>query len=333
MTTFGLYLASRFKLREQLNLVAIAFGITALVSAFCALAVPSIGIAQGKFGGAWIGIYTHKNSLGKFMSLSVAIFALIAADNDFYKDWITRLFALGGLFLSFSLVIFSTSGTGFAVAIVSLIVLYSYRFYQDQGKRRRLYLEIITLVTIVLITAIASSWQDILLNAGKDITLTGRTEIWGVSLYLLFKERLLFGFGRGAFWAPGSQFAELAGAAVGNQYIPPHSHNGFIDLMLDIGCIGLLLFIISFILSYRNAITRSFVSRRAKDLWPMILLSWLFFYNFTESSILTRSNIFWPLYISAVLCAKPSGRVIYLKTSQEDYIRSSTSYINESAKL
>lgn len=320
MTTFGLYVASRFKLREQLSLIACSLGIIALASTLLALGMPSIGIDQTKFGGAWTGVFSHKNGLGKFMSLSVAVFSLIAADSQFYQRTINRLLGLAGLFLSLTLVFLSTSGTGLAIAIISIFLIYIYRFYQNQGNKRSLYFESITLLTIILVSVLANSWENILTSMGKDITLTGRTEIWGAALFLLFKENLLLGFGRGAFWAPGSQFAQIAGAAAGNKYIAPHSHNGYIDLALEIGCLGLLLFLISFIISYRNAITRSFISRTAKDLWPMVSLSWLFFYNFTESSLMNQANIFWPLYIAAALCAKPSGRIINLRTPKKAYL-------------
>ncbi|MBA3923884.1 MAG: O-antigen ligase family protein, partial [Nostocaceae cyanobacterium] len=84
---------------------------------------------------------------------------------------------------------------------------------------------------------------------GRDPTLTGRTEIWGVALSRLH-EHLLLGFGRGAFWAPGSKNALEAGLAVSLNFIPPHVHNGFLDLALDIGLIGFVCFAISFVLVF-----------------------------------------------------------------------------------
>ena len=313
MSTFGLYFASRFKLREQLSLLAVALGIAAFLSALLAIAIPAMGIARGKFSGAWIGVYNHKNSLGKYMSLSVIIFCLLVAEKQFRAKKIYQFWIWSGLLLSLGLVILSTSKTGLAVSVVSLALLYSYRLYQKQGNKRRLYLEISILLSLLAFIVIASSWGMLKTSLDRDITLTGRTDIWGVAIPELLNNNPLLGFGRGAFWAPGSHLAEVAGAAVGNKYIPPHAHNGYIDLALEIGLVGLLCFVSSFLLVFKDAITRSFVSRTAKDLWPVVLLSWLTLYNFTESSLMHQTNVFWPLYISAALCAKPTGRVIKLR--------------------
>lgn len=78
---FGLYLATRYTMRQQLQLLAWAFGIAIVFSFLFAAAMPSYGIMGGIHAGKWRGIYNHKNGLGKVMVLSVINFLLLAIDS------------------------------------------------------------------------------------------------------------------------------------------------------------------------------------------------------------------------------------------------------------
>ena len=76
-----------------------------------------------------------------------------------------------------------------------------------------------------------------LLNRNQD--LTGRTEIWSMVMDAILEHPWL-GYGYHAFWrgADGpSVDVRLSG------WIPPHAHNGFLDLALDFGIAGPLLFV------------------------------------------------------------------------------------------
>lgn len=312
MTSFGLYFASRFKLRDQLCLIAFTLGFMGLVSALLAVGMPSLGTDQEKFIGAWTGVYNGKNDLGKRASLSILLFSLLITDKQLNAKPVLYLLTWGGLCLASTLAIFSTSQSSLSVSIISILFLVVYRLYQRQGNKRRLYLEVFTLLFIIIVAGIASSWETILASMGRDITLTGRTEIWGTALSELYNRSPLLGFGRGTFWAPGSSLARIAGAAVGRQYIPPHAHNGYIDLALEIGYFGLFCFLASFIATCKHAITRSFVSKTPKDLWPLAFLIWLAIYNFSESMLMNKENLYWPLYVAVALCARPGGRAVKL---------------------
>ena len=77
--------------------------------------------------------------------------------------------------------------------------------------------------------------------AGKDWTLTGRTVLFVQSLLMIARKPLL-GYGFRAFWGPmdeggGSVARELQGAL---NWVPPHSHNSFLDLALDLGLAGVV---------------------------------------------------------------------------------------------
>lgn len=313
MTTFGLYVASRFKLRQQLHILAFTLGGIALLSALLAIALPAVGVDQKAFAGAWTGIFNHKNTLGKFMSLSVATFSVLVVAQKVHVTRIYRVLTWGGLCLSYALVLLSTSQTSFSISSLFIVAVFIYRLYQNQGNKRQLYLELASLSAVVFIIVVSSSWEMIIASMGRDLTLTGRTDIWGSALSQLMDKSPWLGFGRGTFWGPNSSFARVAGAAVSHKYIPPNAHNGYLEVALEIGIIGLVCFLVSLFTAYRHAIIRSFVSSTPKDLWPLVFLTWLIAYNFTESSLLINPNVTWPLYVTVALCAMPSGRTVYFR--------------------
>ena len=123
MTSFGLYFASRFKLREQLHLIAFTLGGIGVVSSLLAIGLPSVGVDQDVFAGAWTGMYGHKNGLGKFMSLSVLAFAVLVSDSKFKINRLYYFLTWGGLCLSLALVVLTTSKTSLSVSLASKIIL------------------------------------------------------------------------------------------------------------------------------------------------------------------------------------------------------------------
>lgn len=67
--------------------------------------------------------------------------------------------------------------------------------------------------------------------------LSGRTELWG-ELMDYYTERPMLGFGYGAFWT-GRRVREISKS---QGWEVPHAHNGFFEVLGNIGMVGLLLF-------------------------------------------------------------------------------------------
>jgi len=72
---------------------------------------------------------------------------------------------------------------------------------------------------------------------GEDATLTGRTDIWALSVEAI-GDRPLLGHGYEAFWQR-SDTAERIRAREG--WDVPSAHNGLLDVGLDLGVVGMLL--------------------------------------------------------------------------------------------
>jgi O-antigen ligase len=297
MTCFGLYFAARFELKQQIRLLALTFGIGAILSTLVAIGLPSIGKHATVFPGAWKGVFSDKNTFGGRMLLgAVAFYALpIERSRDVWIKWI------GIAFLS-TLIILSTSKTALVLLVVMLLFLQFYKGFRWQGN---LSIALTSLWVLVLGGAsvlVFSNWTELLRGLGRDPTLTGRTYIWVVAIRHII-ERPLFGFGRSAFWLPQSPYPQEVRNFL-PEYVAPHSHNGLIDITLDVGLIGLILFLICFVTAYAAALKQAYASKRPEYLWALGFLTYLALNNVTESFLLRLENINWVLFITVVLTVK-----------------------------
>ncbi len=303
MTTFALYFATRFSLKEQVKLVAWTFTLGMLLSIFFAIGVPSIGQHGADHPGSWKGIYDYKNTFGSMMVLTSLAFFLLPIDqprNHLYK-W-------GGFALSQVMMVRSTSKTSLVLSFLLILILLFYRNFRWQGKISVIYLDITILILGCVGTVVLAEWVALLSGLGKDPTLTGRTLIWG-SVLTRLRDSPWLGFGRGAFWQKGSRYAVEAGQAVTANFIPPHAHNGFVDLALDVGWIGLSLFLVSFAIAYARSLKLAYAARNSEDVWPLTVLLFVAMNNVMESYLLRQANIYWVLYITVALSVKQTRRI------------------------
>lgn len=120
-TLFGIYLTSRYSLKEQLRLLAWALGIATVFSIIFVVALPNYGINWHQ-NGSWQGIYHQKNILGRHMSLAAIAYLLLALDarRSRWLPW--TLF-----FLSTTLLLLSTSKTALVAFLSVAILLPLYR--------------------------------------------------------------------------------------------------------------------------------------------------------------------------------------------------------------
>jgi exopolysaccharide production protein ExoQ len=291
MVTFGFYLGTRFTLKQQLRLFSGSLFLGAILSILIAIGVPYIGLHTDEHAGAWKGIYVFKNALGSMMSLAAACFTLLP---------LQPIVKYAGVLLAMALMLLSTSKGALLLFFVVLFLLYLYRIFRWKGKITVILIDLGLLLGGTALTIVLSQWVNLLTALGKDPSLTGRIPMWGSALSALM-EKPMFGFGRGVFWAEGSYRALTAGRSVNYGYIPPNCHNGFIDLSLDNGLIGLGLFFTCFFITYITALKHAYGSNRGENYLPIAFLTLLLMNNCTESYLLDLTNIYWVLFTAISL--------------------------------
>ena len=294
-TYFGVYMASRFSLKQQLQMLAWTLGIVAILSVLFTLGFPGAGIEAGANAGAWRGPFAQKNVLARLAVLGAIVFLLLALDSRRHRYWLW-----GGLSLSVLLILMTGSKTALLLflTIVTLLPLY-------KALRRKDTIVIPLVITLVLFVGsialiIVGNWENILFGLGRDPTLSGRTTLWEVAIDKI-AERPWLGYGYQGFWQEGGG-AEVIWQAEG--YKPPHAHNGFINMALDLGLIGLFLFLMTIVVTYLRAIPWLRSGKTTIELWPIFYVTFFFMYNTSENTIIAHNSIFWALLIAVSLSIK-----------------------------
>jgi O-antigen ligase len=292
-TLFGLYLATRYSMRQQVQLLGWMFGLAIGLSFILAFALPKYGIMGGTHAGAWRGIYTHKNVLGKVMIPSAIIFWILAIGGKRNRPILWGCFSL-----SVTLLILSTSTS----CLINLMIIIS-AFFIFQTLRWRYDLMLPAIISITVTGVILHLWltanADILLGSlGKDATLTGRTDLWPPVLDMIWK-RLWLGYGYSGFWLGWDGESAYVWRAIG--WEPPNAHSGLLDLWLDLGFLGVSIYLLGFWATLLRALVWVRASRTPEGLWPLIYLTSIVLLNLSESTLLIQNNIFWVLYVAAAL--------------------------------
>ncbi|MBW4679626.1 MAG: O-antigen ligase family protein [Microcoleus vaginatus WJT46-NPBG5] len=245
----------------------------------------------------WSGLTKSKNKLGGIMCLSTAFWFVNYSQAVQSKAgrWLSLLMTL----VSFYLMRTGKSG-GALVAVILLIgMVLSLNFI----KRLSFQWAFACIATFIIISiastlVITDNLEAIVVEGlGKDMTLTGRTEFWPQIFARVVEKRLLFGFGYYSFWQPERGINNPAkGIFTTTGFIPPHSHNGYLEILVYFGLFGLILFAVSFVINLVMAVQYLMKERLELSAIPMIFLMYLTLNNITETTIIEPTNV-WVYYV------------------------------------
>ena len=133
---------------------------------------------------------------------------------------------------------------------------------------------------------------------GKDTDMSGRTSVWAYAIKMFF-EQFWLGYGYGTFWegynSPGGAFWSITGIGA------PHSHNGYIELALDTGVIGLGLFAWALLLLvYRLAWLLRYSDDRVIS-WSVAYLGLFLVTNLSETRLWVNNSPFTVFFVYIVI--------------------------------
>jgi len=289
---FGLYVASRFSLKQQLQLLGWTLGIVMVLSTAFTLAFPAAAIEAGANAGAWRGPFTQKNLFARLLVLGSVVFLLLALDSHRQRWLLWSSFSL-----SVCLIFLTGSKTALLLMLLFIVLLPLYRSLRWKGT-----IIIPLLITVILIggsiaALIIGNWENLLLAFGRDATLSGRTGLWEAAIEKIFAHPWL-GYGYQGFWREGGEATTIW---LSEGYKPPHAHNGFINLALDLGLVGLFVFLSTIVVSYVRAIAWLRLGKTSIELWPICYVTFFFMYNHSENTIVEHNSVFWTLLVTVTL--------------------------------
>ncbi len=289
-TLFGLVVAIRLTFPEQLKLFRWATRAAAAMCLGVLILSPSAAFSSGPEGGALRGIFNHKNHLGAAMALGFLI-------EWFFPETTRKAKLVRGFSLTvyFALLVFSNSMTSIVAFGTTFLAVYSFRFLYS-----RLKLPLPLLFTIVLLGAgvavgIESTAVQLL---GRSSDLTGRTELWSFTLNMIAKHPLL-GFGYSGFWMGASEDSQSVQTLLG--WTPVYSHNGYLEIVLSLGLVGLLLVLVIVGTGIKRVLDRARVSDSIQEMWPIAFFTFFLVHNLAECTILLQNCLEWSLCIATVV--------------------------------
>jgi O-antigen ligase len=190
-----------------------------------------------------------------------------------------------------------TSWACFLMATV-LIVVSSFRMFG----RKTLVVQL--LVAAMLLVSFSALFLDtsssLLKSMDRDPSLTGRTEVWKDVLGLAGNP--LVGTGFESFWL-GKRLEKMWSLW---WWHPNEAHNGYLEVYLNLGWIGVALLALLLVTGYRNALAayrRDPKTGRLRLAFFVVAVA----YNFTESAVRIMHPI-WVLFLFATL-AVPDASV------------------------
>jgi exopolysaccharide production protein ExoQ len=299
---FAFYLYRRFSPNQQMRLLFVLGWICLILSIVLSLFFPRYGI---DYAGDWRGIYQHKNMCSMTTAFLLLPSLYAPASSVFSK--VARLLYVG---LSAFLIIMTQSATGRIILVCLLAYFVMTRFASRlRAKERTIPLIMGIMIALAFVGVGISNAGEILLFLGKDPTLTGRTEIWKSVIPSIMKHPIL-GYGYKAFWR-GYQ-GESANASLATHWAVNSAHNGFLEVWLTLGAVGVVFVAYSLLRAVRDAFVCLREAGSPYLAWYACVIFLTIITSLDEGQLVIPNSLVWILYIVACLGLYEGARSIRL---------------------
>lgn len=291
---FGYLLTVRYPLRSLLTLCQVALLVLALWSAVLAVGFPAIGLdASTGHGSDWQGVFTQKNACGRAMVFALAcVFAQGSLRT--LRTWQICAVAV------FALELVMSGSRGAWVIAVCLLAAWCLGCTCARFNRSTRMALALAAAAVACLAAVvfALEFSSIVLLLGRDPTLTGRTAIWQ-QVWIAILHRPVLGYGFDAFWQGNKGASWSVIAALG--FVLFHAHNGFLEIWLELGAVGLALFAIGWLRGIGLVWNLFRDGAFAQVAWSGSILLLVLLYDLEENTLLSYNGLFWVLYVAAMV--------------------------------
>jgi exopolysaccharide production protein ExoQ len=243
--------------------------------------------------GAWHGITLTKNQFGMTASLGVIICASRWLAQQGRAPW-----SIVGGAVAFTCLILSKSNTSLFATLLCLIFMVLVIRVPVIKQRYSTHLTVAIAVTLLLYEL---AIQNVIPGAytlltpireltGKDATLSARTIIWDI-----IKDHIQYapylGSGYGAYWIGPLPESPSYVFTYRMYFYPTEAHNGYLDIVNDLGYLGLACLLVFIVFYIRQALELMRTDRSQAALYLALLFQGMVM-NMSESEWLARDSIF-----------------------------------------
>jgi exopolysaccharide production protein ExoQ len=275
-----------------------------LLRRFCYLSIPlsivlvkyysDIGRQYDQWAGTamFVGATTSKNMLGVVCLISGILFFwdTVTRWSDHQERRTKRILLLNAAFMVMTLwlLTLSNSATSSVCLVIGCLVIVA--VHSRWGRGHTIFIKVAIPATFCLYLILAFGFDlngAMASQVGRNPTLTDRTLIWKTVLHE--HTNPLVGTGYESFWL-GPRLQRIW-EEVGHIN---ETHNGYLDIYVNLGAIGLVLLVAFLLASYRTIckkLTSSFaLASLSLSIWTVIL-----FYNVTEAAF--KGGLLWLLLL------------------------------------
>lgn len=249
---------------------------------------PLYGVTYGRWFGdlMWLGVTVNKNGLGRLCLVSIMFLAWTLIVRWWRRQIPSSRFQSPADFVVILIALVLLKGPpgaypatavgaliiGFA-SFLALLLMEKWRIILSRNLVTILVAGIIVIgyLTPILGGATVGSFSSAF---GRNENLTGRTDLWA-KLLPLYERNPIAGHGFGSFWTPAMEEAN---------YGVREAHNGYLEVCLGIGLIGLVLTSM-FLLSCSSKAVKSLSYDYDWGSLSLCFLLIVLLHNITESSI------------------------------------------------
>ena len=286
------------RLLAQTTATAVALSLVYIV------ARPAYGVHQLSDGmqsvhaGDWRGVFGHRTVLGQLSALTLG-FAVHGGRAAFRRS------AVRGAVIAASCLCLwrAHSGGGLISAAVLLAAPPLLAFGRSSARRMggayALLLGGAALATLAL--AVPLMAPALLSAIGKDPTLTGRQPLWAL---ILPAARARPGLGYGYSTGFRDVVARLVSDHSGFGYVP-NAQNGYLDVVLNLGLLGLVLTLTILALALRRALALALAdgADQPAAILPLLVVLFTAVMNIGEATFIAPNDIFPVIYTAAIVAS------------------------------
>jgi exopolysaccharide production protein ExoQ len=250
------------------------------------------------------GVTTFKNELGVTV-LVVSLYTFWHVTNLLRirpRRW-RHLLAQGAL-LAFgvSLFVMADSQTSIACFILGAGLILATGLHATRSRPAAVHVLCLLLLLTGALTVFFGGGAGVANAMGRDANLTGRTDIWAALIEAA--PNSIVGAGFESFWISPNVLKFQQTLAAGNWYHPEglnESHDGYLEVYMNLGLVGVGLIFWILISGYRRAVA---AFRRNLSLGGLLLAYVMssVFYNFTEAGF-RMASLMWVFLLLATVSA------------------------------
>ncbi|MBB3938907.1 O-antigen ligase [Novosphingobium fluoreni] len=246
---------------------------------------PALGTQMFEGQSLWRGFMAHKNIAGVLCAVTIILFAFDSRKVPAVGRYAVILGALIFFFQAWSKTAWLALPT--ALAAGGAILLFSKRYLPPSGPSSRSQVMGTRIVYGLLLLGLAllTVQRDFFLSlTNNTMALTGRGAIWRPMIQFYLDHPLL-GSGYGAYWDASANLLDPEAPGAGMWKNIDQGHNGYLDLLVQLGLPGLALALYA-ALVWPMAQIGSMIGRQPQR--AALILALLVFFlleNFSESSL------------------------------------------------